>query len=362
MSRTAVSGSPRAHRWTTAGLVLALATTLAACSQEEPVQPAPTVTVTPDIAVAKAAPPAPAVPVTWPLTGVETGAVENRPALAVKIENSAAARPQTGLEQADIVWEEVVEGGITRFVAVYHSQAPEIVEPVRSVRPMDPAIVAPLRGILAYSGAQQPFIDAVNGAGIQSVIMDKGHDGFRRDRRRAAPHNVIGTMAAFWAQADGNRAVPPPAQFRYAFDVGRGSAAAGTPANRLDVALSRAQRTVWDWDGASGTYLRSEGSAPSVSTAGVRLSARNVLLLSVNVVNTPYRDPSGAPVPEAQLAGSSGAGVLASGGKSVPVSWSKGGVGDVLVVTLGDGSQAKLDPGSTWVELVPAGSGSWTIG
>ncbi|MCF4119394.1 DUF3048 domain-containing protein [Antribacter sp. KLBMP9083] len=360
------STAGRSSRWTTAarasGVALALVLGLSACASAEPPGPAPTTTAESEVTAAKAAPPAPVVPLTWPLTGVETAEVAARPALAVKIENSTVSRPQTGLEQADMVWEEVVEGGITRFVAVYHSQAPEVVEPVRSVRPMDPAIVAPLRGLLAYSGAQQPFIDAVNAAGIQSIIMDKGHAGFSRDRRRAAPHNVIGNMAAFWGQADGNRAVPPPAQLRYAREVGKGSAAtAGTPANRLDITLSRTQRTVWDWDAGSGTYLRSDGGTPAVSTAGTRLSARNVLLLSVEVVNTPFLDPSGAPVPETKLV-AAGTGVLATGGKSVPVNWSKASVGDLLVVTLGDGKPALLDPGNTWIELVPAGSGSWAIG
>src|SRR3954447_25443220 len=99
-------------------------------------------------------------PHAWPLTGVPVDAVPSRPALAVKIENSIDARPQTGLNAADIVWEEVVEGGITRFVAVYHSTLPEEIGPVRSVRPMDPAVAAPLHGLLAFSGGVQAYVDA----------------------------------------------------------------------------------------------------------------------------------------------------------------------------------------------------------
>ena len=74
----------------------------------------------------------PAAPA-WPLTGVPADAVADRPALAVKIENSVDARPQTGLTAADMVWEQVVEGGITRFVAVYHSDLPPEIGPVRSI-------------------------------------------------------------------------------------------------------------------------------------------------------------------------------------------------------------------------------------
>ncbi|WP_245993126.1 DUF3048 domain-containing protein [Xylanimonas allomyrinae] len=313
-----------------------------------------TKTVPPDVSVSKDAPPDPApVPIVWPLTGVPTDEVAQRPALAIKIENSPQARPQTGLEYADMVWEEVVEGGITRYVAVFHSQIPDAVMPVRSARPMDPAIVAPLGGILAYSGAQQQYIAAINASGVQSIIMDAGNAGFRRERTRRAPHNVVGSPQTFLDQARDDRAVPPPAQFPFAPEVGQGTAAStGTPATRLDVRMSGQQRTVWDWDAASGTFLRSDGATPSVSTTGARHAARNVVLLSVQMVNTDARDPAGNPVPETQLVGT-GTGVVAGGGKSVEVSWSKASTAEPLVLSGADGAQVVLDPGATWVELVP---------
>lgn len=322
--------------------------------------PAPTTTVQPQVeASPKAGPPTPDVPKVWPLTGVETKQVAKRPALSIKVENSSSSRPQAGLTHADIVWEEVVEGGITRFVAVYHSRLPDTVEPVRSVRPMDPAIVAPLDGILAYSGAQGAFIDAVEAAGTQSVIMDRGDPGFSRDPNRAAPHNVVGAPETFLAQADGERTAPPRQQFRFADEVGKGTTTvSGKKARTLDVKLSTAQRSVWDWDKDSRTWLRSEGSSRSVSTSGERHAARNVVVLSVKVVNTQFRDASGAPVPETQLVGS-GSGVVASGGRVIDVKWSKKGLHKPVVLTAG-GKPVELDPGNTWVELVPRGTGRWS--
>jgi len=309
----------------------------------------------------KGRPPAPETPTVWPLTGVEAAKVVERPALAIKIENSPESRPQTGLEDADMVWEEVVEGGITRFVAVYHSAIPDKVEPVRSVRPMDPAIVAPLHGILAYSGAQRPFIEAVEASGTQSIIMDRGDAGFERDPGRNAPHNVIGFPEEFLAQADDDRTVPPPAQLTFARAVGKGTAdVSGTPASALAVELSPAQTSTWDWHAKSGTWRRSEGSEPAVSTAGERLSARNVVVLSVDVVNTRFKDASGSPVPETKLVGK-GEGLVASGGKTVAVTWSKKDEGERLVLMQGD-EEVQLDPGSTWVELVPRKTGSWSVG
>jgi hypothetical protein len=355
-------------RWTTAarGTALALATVLAltGCGPDRPEEPVPTPTATVDAPVRgdRSGPPRPDAPIVWPLTGVETEKVARRPAVSVKVENAVEARPQRGLVEADIVWEEVVEGGITRFVATYHSNIPAAVEPVRSVRPMDPAIVAPLDGILAFSGGQGPFVAAVKRLGTQAIIMDDGDGGFSRDRGRAAPHNVVGRVQSFIAQSDGERTSPPPAQFEYAREVGKGSAPrAGKPAQVVDVRLSRAQRTLWTWDRKNKVYVRHEGAALSVAADGRRHAARNVLVLSTVVFNTKWRDPAGAPVPEHRLAGQSGTGTLVSMGHRVTVRWSKHHHKAPIVLKTLDGKEAELDPGNTWIELVPRGSGSWAV-
>lgn len=356
-------------RWTkairTTGAVLVLTLGLTGCGPGQAgavAGPTPTTTVDARTQGDRSGPPDPDVPIVWPLTGVRTQKVADRPAVSVKIENSEAARPQVGLAAADIVWEEVVEGGITRFVATYHSKIPDAVEPVRSVRPMDPAIVAPLGGILAFSGGQGPFIAATEREGTQTVVMDDGDAGFRRDPGRVAPHNVIGSVPTFLAQADAERTSPAPAQFQYARAVGEGSAPrAGKPAREVDVRLSRLQRTVWTWDRENKRYLRSEGTAPSVAADGRRHSARNVLMLSTFVFDTKWVDPSGAPVPEHRLAGSSGTGTLVSMGHSITVRWSKKDHRSPIVVKTRNGKVAQLDPGSTWVELVPRGTGSWSV-
>ncbi|GAB2451416.1 hypothetical protein GCM10007967_01790 [Xylanimonas ulmi] len=338
---------------------MTLSLALVACGADQPGEV--TTTVSPDVSVPKGAPPEPVVPIVWPLTGVATAEVAQRPALAIKVENAREARPLTGLEYADTVWEQTVEGGITRFVAVFHSQIPDVVEPVRSVRPMDAGIVAPLGGILAFSGGQQGFIAEVRAAGVQTVIMDSGDAGFRRDRSRRAPHNVVGTPQTFLDQAAADRAAPPPAQFAFAQEAGGSSVAkAGSPAARLDVTFSRVQRTVWDWDAESSTWLRSDGETAAVSAAGARLSARNVVTLQVRLVDTGTVDPSGAPVPETLMV-DSGEGLVAGAGKTIPVRWSKESTAAPLVLTTPEGNPVTLEPGTTWVELVPGTTGSWSV-
>ncbi|WP_460705121.1 DUF3048 domain-containing protein [Myceligenerans halotolerans] len=327
--------------------------------------PTPTETTAADTAARKAEPPRPVPkPVYWPLTGIEGDEAKMRhPAVSVKIENAPEARPTRGLEHADIVWEQVVEGGITRFVATYHSTLPDAVEPVRSVRPMDAAIVAPMKGILAYSGGQLPFIDQVNRVSTQSVIMDDGHAGFSRNPSRPAPHNVIGRPHVFLSQEreDMQLRSPPRSQFTYAHEKGKGSAATqGRKAGTLKVRLSNQQTSNWYWDGDSRTYRRSEGGVPSMSMSGARHSARNVVALRMKVVMTPYTDPSGAHVPETKVVGS-GEGFIAADGKVVKVRWKKAALRAPIKLTLTNGKPAKLAPGNTWIELVPEATGSWSV-
>jgi hypothetical protein len=334
------------------GLTLGVTT---ACGPDATAAPAGT--TTPD-----ATTPAPPPPVLWPLTGVDSaGADVARPALAVKVENSVDARPQTGLNAADTVWEEVVEGGISRYVAVYHSTLPSAVGPVRSVRPMDPAIAGPLRGLLAFSGGQKPFIAATREAGLQVVDPGTG-PGFTRIAERVPPHNTYVDPAVLLAQADPGHAAAPPAQFVVAGAGEQPTAAvAGTPAAVLDVRLSRIATPRWTWSQPDAVWLRAEGSTPAVEADGAPLRATNVVVLRVDVVDTRFVDSAGNPVPETVVVGS-GEALVATGGRTVPVRWSKASVTDPVVLTGADGQPVRLAPGSTWVELVPNATGSVTVG
>ncbi|RBY85076.1 DUF3048 domain-containing protein [Blastococcus sp. TF02A-26] len=299
------------------------------------------------------------VPGAWPLTGVDAGGADTaRPALAVKVENSDAARPQTGLNAADVVWEQVVEGGISRFVAVYHSTLPPTLGPVRSVRPMDAPIAAPLRGLLAFSGGQAPFIDAARAAGLQVVQPDSG-PGFFRTGDRVAPHNTYVDPAALLGQADAEHQGPPPTQFWFGADAT--AVADGEPTGALGLALSAIAEPRWEWSGGDGAWLRSEGTVPALEADGARMRATNVVVLRVDLVDTAFTDSAGTAVPETVLVGD-GEALVATGGHTVEAEWSKESVGDPVVLTLPGGDPVVLAPGSTWVELVPNGSGSVTVG
>jgi hypothetical protein len=347
----------RGARTVLVALTVAAVGLAAGCSGDD-AGPTETTTVTGGVPTAdKTAPPSPAAPTVWPLTGVKTDKVADRPALAVKIENSTDARPQYGLEQADTVWEEVVEGGITRFLAVFQSKTPSRIEPIRSVRPMDAAVVAPLEGLFAFSGGQTPFVNAAKKVS-QVITMDGGSPGFHRDPNRPAPHNVFADTKDLFAQADDSKtAAPPPEQFRFARTLARSTAAThGKAATRAVIHMSGGYVPGWTYDASKKVYLRDERGVPSKSAEGVRLTGANVVVLRVKVVNTSYKDPAGNPVPDTVLEGTGSATVL-SGGKAVTGKWTKKSTDAVLRVTA-DGEDILLAPGETWVELVPTGSGS----
>ncbi len=343
--------------------VAVLALALAACGgSPDPVQTPPTVTEKPPVEDVRVAPPEPVVPIVWPLTGIATDAVAQRPAIAVKIENSHVARPQSGLEFADVVWETIVEFDISRLVAVFQSQYPEEIGPIRSVRPMDPLIASPLKGLIAFSGGQQGILDLVHASSLQVISHDAGADGLYRVSRRSAPHNVYGSLTKFAAQADANHAAPPAPQFLFAADRSLASALrAGTPATSLAFHLSPQSSPTWAWDAASGTWLRSEGSTPATSEAGTRLAAVNVVSVTAEHPGTGFGAQNGAIVPTYNLIGEGDA-TVATGGQVITGRWHKASQDEPLILTAADGSPILLAPGNTWVELVPAGSGSLTVG
>ncbi|MDP3209308.1 MAG: DUF3048 domain-containing protein, partial [Rhodoglobus sp.] len=134
------------------GVVFAASVALIGCAPDVPM-PVPTPAYTSTYV-------APEPTALAPLTGqvVAQGALTN-PSIAAKIDNHEDARPQIGLNRADIVFEELVEGGITRYVAVWQSDIPDELGPIRSIRPMDPDIISPFGGIVAYAGGQERFVD-----------------------------------------------------------------------------------------------------------------------------------------------------------------------------------------------------------
>jgi hypothetical protein len=282
-----------------------------------------------------------------PLTGLPAG--PRRPAIVVKIENSPAARPQSGLGAADLVVEQLVEGGATRFAAFFQSVDPGTVGPVRSVRNVDAAIAGPTRGVLAFSGGAKVALRVVARADLQLVAPGDVRGAFHRSSTRSAPHNLYLRVATVWGGVERAHAAPPAPYLPFGPAITRGS----TPARTATLRFSAAERPVWTYDPAARRWLRGlTGGAPAVGADGRRLVADTVLVLRVQVRDAGYRDPAGNPVPESVFVGSGDA-TLLTAGRAVRGRWSKPAAGAALRLTTASGSRLMVPPGRVWVELLP---------
>lgn len=298
-------------------------------------------------------PPEPEEAVVWPLTGVDATGVPAaelaRPALAIKIENTKVARPQENLDAADVVFEQYVEYGISRLLAVYHSDIPKTVGPIRSMRPMDKNIMGSFAGPLIFSGAQGRFVTGTVNTGQKVITQDRGNYGFFRTTDKSAPHNLHGYTADFYEQAADMPA--PPQQWEIVEEGEQPTSATGETIKNIDIFMSGRSKPSWKWDATDSVWQRYESGTPHVTSAGTQISATNIVMLWVTVDYTSAE--GGSSVPETLLAGKSGTGYVASGNTQIPIKWSKKGQFDPYVFTTEAGDPVQLLPGKTWVELIP---------
>ncbi len=287
-----------------------------------------------------------AVP-TAPLTGLPdpSGASLTRPALSVKVENTPDARPQAGIDQADVVYEEVVEGNITRFVTIYNSTVPPVIGPVRSVRAEDPDIVWPIGGIFAYSGGAQVNVDAINAAPVHAVDEDGAGAAMQRNEPsqppRQAPHNLYGLGPALFAL--GGKPVPPPPLFQY-FIAGA-PRATGQGVLGMHIGFQAGYDPSYTFDGATDTWKRFLDGQPSTVVGGAQIAPANVV-----VQFTPYTGEA-----EGQTVGSGDVWVFSDGTVRVG-KWNRPDKTQPARYVDNNGVPILLRPGRTWVELLPVGS------
>ena len=288
-----------------------------------------------------------------PLSGVPVpiGSLDH-PVLMAKIDNSPEARPQVGLNEADIVFEELVEGGLSRYLVVWHSVIPTEIGPIRSIRPMDPDIALPFSGAITYSGGQQRFVQMMIDTGLENVIHGQSgtEDYIYRSETMIAPHDVI--VRAKDLIASLSDLAPPAPAFEFAGEgVTPTALAQGKAAKRLITSFSAYNSPSWEFDPESGVYGRLQaGGEPDVDESQKQLTARNVVVQMV--------DESGeyGYVPHALVVGE-GVAWISTGGKTVEATWTKTLPDAMTVFTLANGEIVTLAPGRTWIELVPTTSG-----
>ena len=345
------TGSRHGRRLAALGVLASASIALSGCTSPTTSQPAPT---GPAYVSDYVEPVAPAIA---PLRGtpLDDGAGTN-PSIAAKIDNHVAARPQVGLEKTDIVFEELVEGGLTRYVAVWQSAIPKEIGPVRSIRPMDPDIVSPFKGIIAYSGGQPRFVELMKSTEVYNAIHGQSDTAstFFRSPSKRAPHNVL--VKAREVIADHKSLKPPGQQFGYALDLASSTAAKeGAPTTGITLVFGPPSKPSWKWSDSKTLWVRSQNGEKDKDTAGNQLSATNIVVLRVAV-------DSGLGVPKTELVGK-GEAWVAAGGKYVHAKWAKTSRTSRIKLIDDTGAVIRLAPGNTWIEMVPStGSVSFTKG
>jgi DUF3048 family protein len=284
-----------------------------------------------------------APPPVAPLTGLPDpdGAAQGRPALTVKVDNAdfGGVRPQTGLDRADVVYEERVEGDYTRFAAIFQSQVPGEVGPIRSVRLIDPDLITPIGGVFAYSGGAQPSVDKLLQAPVNSIDESAAGDAMFRVDTNEAPHNLFGRGQPLFDK--GGQPAPPPPLFPY---LTEGEVITGEPTAAFTVGFAPGYAPTYTFDAATRTWKRDIAGAPFVMADGTQIAPTNVI-----VQFTEYTGGG-----EGVVLGEGDAWIFADG-QLVRGRWVRPAIEQPASYVDAAGQPVKLLPGTTWVELLPIG-------
>jgi hypothetical protein len=289
-----------------------------------------------------------------PLTGrAMTKGRPDNPVFVVKIENTSAGAPQYGLDKADMVLEELVEGGLTRLAAFFYSSIPSKVGHVRSLRTSDIGIAGPVGGQIVASGGASGAYSKVEGAGITVFSEDAGSPGFSSDPAKYRPYNRLINLKTIAKKAKRGKIKGAYLPWTAAGTPPR--AATGKTAKTATVRFSGTTATTWKLDGAKWT--RTNGHA----APGKDFKADTMVVVFAKVGDAGYTDPAGNPVPVTVFEGS-GQAMVFHGGQVDTVTWKKPSLDEGLSFTAEDGSPYTIDPGKVFIELVPKGAGSVTLG
>ncbi len=338
----------RSRTFAAALLALTLVLATSGCKSEKP---AAVISAWP-VANAERIVPKPPEPPRWPLSGLpapDDVSTIKRP-LSVKIENSPEARPQTGISSADVVYESVTEGGITRFNCIFQSTVPKTVGPVRSARLSDLWVVPQYHALFFFSGASSTVNGAVKRAKLPNLSEDAGVSyPYYRSTSARAPHNLFLDTKKGYVEA-AKRGMPvtsdPPAKLQYA-----PSKAATPTITSVAIPFSDANHVTWTYDAKSKKYLRAnDGRKHLDAQTGKQVAAKNVVVMWAKY--TPKsRDKVGSTTYDITLGGQGRVSVFRDG-QRLDGTWSAERT-DPPRFKATDGSPIKLAPGNTWFQVIP---------
>lgn len=316
--------------------ICALGAALAACSGGDP-KPSPS-----SAAPATTAP----APPYHPFTGGASGL--RNPVLAVKIENTRPALPQSGVREADIVYVEQIEGGETRLMAVYSSKLPKRVGPVRSARISDLQILRQYgKPAFAFSGAHPEFKPQLRRAPLYEVSHETSEPAYYRSRDRRIPYNLYADPEKLLKAAP-KADLPRDIGFRF------GPAPAGGKPTKSHTARWPAARMGFTWSDKEKRWLVTHDGRPDTAAEGGVLGGQTVVIQYVKTTRSRFRDVLGAYTPVVHTVGSGRALVLRDG-MSYEARWSRPGPAQGTTFTTAGGEPMTFAPGQVWIVLVNDG-------
>jgi hypothetical protein len=292
-----------------------------------------------------ASPPAtsPAAVVTTksPFTG--RPAPTGRPVIAVKIDNVRPARPQTGLERADLIYVEPVEGGLSRIMAIFSSGLPTKIGPVRSARESDLELLAQYgKPGLAYSGANKAVLAAIRKSSVVDLSQNRVPSAYSRTSAKSAPHNLLLDPRKLLGHG-GKISAAKDIGFRF----GKLPDGLGEPVKRKTVKYGAAS-TAFTWSAARKQWDVSLDGRAAVSTSGTRLAAATVVVQNTDISASDLHDVLGNATPYTHTVGS-GTAVVLRDGVAVPARWSRPSPEAGTTFTTADGAPLPFAIGPVWI-------------
>ena len=287
-------------------------------------------------------PPAPPKPLVHPLSGRDASAAA---VLAVKIDDTEPAHPQIGLASADVVYVEQVEGGLIRLAAIFSSEIPPEIGPVRSARISDIDILAPYgRVAFAYSGAQSRLLPVIAKANVVNLGAQRESSKiYHRDKTRYAPTNLILNPIALLAKAEG---VVSAKSVGWKF----GSMPAG---GETITSVEVHWPATWyraTWSSTENRWLLSYDGDADVDSLGAQLGPSTLVVQMVDIHPSEYGDKFGGNTPKSETVGTGNALVLRDG-RVFKTTWSRPDMASGTTFTLPDGKEMLFAPGQVWIWL-----------
>lgn len=299
---------------------------------------------------------------TSPLTGAAMpGGRPANPVFVVKIENTFGGEPQIGLDKADLVLEELVEGGLTRLAAFFYSDLPTKVGHVRSMRTTDIGIAAPVGGQIIASGGASRAYNAIKRAGTTVFSEDHGAPGFSSDPSKSRPYNRLINLKTVASKAKATAIAGPYFTWTPADAAKKKSEPAPTdsatpppaPKTSTGATVRFSPGTYTDWALKGDKWKRTNTHA----TAGGDFAADTMIVMFCKIVDAGYTDVAKNPVPETVIRGS-GRAMIFNGNTVTEATWTKADTQSTISFAGADGQPITIDPGHVFLELAPQGNGT----